>query len=113
MFSLLAMNVNKLLYRNDVFKVETEVQYTAIALGEDIIDEARWKSFDSIDMYDGLSKTDTTQNGIYTITGKVVYVQLSNTNLESAAPTDHKKLMVTMTNKNMSKPITLSYIKNR
>lgn len=113
LFSLLTMNVNGFLFRNDVIKVGTEVQYTAIALGQGIIDEARWKSFDSIDSYNGYSKTDTTQDGVYSINANIAYVDLSNTDSVSATPTDHKKLTVTVTNSAMSKPVTLSYIKNR
>ena len=112
-FSLLTMNVNGFLFRNDVIKVDTEVQYTAIALGQGVIDEARWKTFDSIDVYNGYSKTDTTQNGVYNINASIAYVNLSNTDSASATPTEHKKLTVVVTNKSMSKPVSLSYIKNR
>lgn len=112
-FSLLSMSVNNSLFSNDQVKVATEVQYTAIAVGQEVIDQARWESFSSIDSYDGYSKIDTTQDGLYNVTGKIVYVNLSNTDVASATPTDHKKLMVTVTNQNMLKPITLSYIKNR
>jgi hypothetical protein len=107
------MNVNGFLFRNDVIKVDTEVQYTAIALGQGVIDEARWKSFDSIDTYNGYSKTDTTQDGVYHIDASIAYVNLANTDSASATPTDHKKLTVVVTNKSMSKPIRLSYIKNK
>lgn len=112
-FSYLVMNINSILFRNSYIQVESEIQYNAIAAGQDVIDAARWKTFSSIDSYNGFTKKDTVKSVIYTVNASVVYVDLSNTDLVSTNPTDHKKLIVTVTNKNMSKPVTLSYIKNR
>lgn len=45
-FSIAVLNVNRGVTRNEVLMTEAELEYTAIALGQDLIDEARIKSFD-------------------------------------------------------------------
>ncbi len=45
-FSVAVINVNHGIARNELLMVEAELEYTAVALGQDLIDEARVKAFD-------------------------------------------------------------------
>lgn len=46
LLSIAIINVNKTNALNDIFLMESELEYTGIVLGQNIIDEARSKSFD-------------------------------------------------------------------
>ena len=112
-FSYLLLNVNGFLLHNNRIQVQTEIQYSGISLAEDIIDNARWLSFDAIDQYAQYDKIDTTKYAVYDVSAKIYYVTDSNTDQPSGTATNHKRLDVTVHSPGLSNPITLSYIKNR
>ena len=112
-FSYLLMNVNGFLLHNNRIQTQTEIQYSGISLAEDIIDNARWLSFDAIDEYASYNKIDTTQYAIYNVSAKIYYVNLSNTDQPAGVTTNHKRLDVSVVSPGLSHTITLSYIKNR
>ncbi len=112
-FSYLLLNVNGFLLHNNRVQVQTEIQYTGISLAEDIIDNARWLSFDAIDQYAQYDKIDTTKYAVYDVSSKIYYVSSTNTDQPSGTATNHKRLDVTVQSPGLSNPITLSYIKNR
>lgn len=45
-FSIAVLNVNRGITRNQLLMTQAELEYTGIALGQDLIDEARIKAFD-------------------------------------------------------------------
>lgn len=47
-FSMILMNANRMMHRNTVMQVEGELEQEVIALGQEIIEESRTKSFDEI-----------------------------------------------------------------
>lgn len=112
-FAFLSLNVNGFLVHNTSVQTKTEVQYTGISLAENVIDDARWLSYDSIDKYSGYDKIDSTNVGVFEVKAKINYVNLSNTEQPVGTVTNHKRLEVTVTSQSLAHPITLSYIKNR
>lgn len=112
-FSYLTLNANGFLLRNNRIQSRTEIQFTGISLAENVIDNARWLSFDAINQYANYDKIDSTKDGVYEVSAKLYYVTLSNTNQPAGTLTNHKRLDVTVRSKYLSNPITLSYIKNR
>lgn len=112
-FSYLLLNINGFLLRNNRVQTQTEIQYSGISLAEDIIDNARWLSFDAIDQYANYNKSDTTKYAIYNVSATLYFVTLDSTNTPAATTTNHKRLDVTVKSSGLSNPITLSYIKNK
>lgn len=49
-FSLVLVNANRMIMRNDIMQVEGELEQETIALGQDILEEARTKEFDENSM---------------------------------------------------------------
>jgi len=49
-FSLVLVNANRMILRNDIMQVEGELEQETIALGQDILEEARTKEFDENSM---------------------------------------------------------------
>lgn len=47
-FSVILMNSNHMIQRNTLFQVEAELEQEVISLGQEIIEEARSKSFDEV-----------------------------------------------------------------
>lgn len=47
-FSMILMNANHLIHRNTVFQISGELEQEVIALGQEIIEEARSKSYDQV-----------------------------------------------------------------
>jgi hypothetical protein len=47
-FSVILMNANRMIHRNTVVQIDSEFENEVIALGQEIIEEAREKSFDQI-----------------------------------------------------------------
>lgn len=47
-FSMILMNANHLIHRNTVMQVTSELEREVISLGQEIIEEARTKSFDEV-----------------------------------------------------------------
>ncbi len=45
-FSVAVLNINRGMARNEILMMEAELEYTAVALAQDLIDEARLKAFD-------------------------------------------------------------------
>lgn len=48
LFSVMVMNSNRLFIRNATMQVESEIEFSAIAIAQSIIDEARTKAFDVV-----------------------------------------------------------------
>ena len=49
-YSLILVNANRMILRNDILQVEGELEQETIALGQDILEEARTKDFDENSM---------------------------------------------------------------
>ncbi len=114
LFSILLLNINGFLFNNQKSKTTSEIEYNGIALAQDIIDQARWKSFDEMTQYEGYSAVDSTESGVYDISADVVYIDPTSTNgNKTHGTTDYRKLTVTVQNKFLNYPIQLSYIKAR
>lgn len=115
LFSILLLNINGFLFNNQKSKTTSEIEYNGIALAQDIIDQARWKSFDELTQYEGYSAVDSTESGVYNISADVVYMDPTSTKTKgkSYSVSDYRKLTITVTNKLLSYPIQLSYIKAR
>jgi len=47
-FSVILMNANHMIHRNSMMQVQSELEQEVIALGQEVIEEARTKSFDQI-----------------------------------------------------------------
>lgn len=115
LFSILLVNINGFLFNNQKSKTTSEIEYNGIALAQDIIDQARWKSFDELTQYEGYTAVDSTESGVYDISADVAYIDPTTTKTKgkSQSVSDYRKLTVTVTNKMLSYPIRLSYIKAR
>lgn len=113
LFSIMLLNMNGFLFNNQKSKATGEIEYNGIALAQDLIDQARWKSFDQMNEYDGYTAVDSTESGVYNITADVEYVSRDNVQKKSHSTTDYRKLTVTVKNKYLSYPIRVSYIKAR
>ncbi len=113
LFSILLLNINGFFVHNQRTETTSDIDYNGIALAQDLIDQARWKSFDEMSEYDGYSVQDSTESGVYNITADVIYVDRDATDKKAQGVTDYRKLTVTVTNKLLAYPIRLSYIKAR
>jgi len=47
-FSMILLNTNHMIQRNSMMQVESELEQEVITLGQEVIDEARTKSFDQV-----------------------------------------------------------------
>ncbi|HKJ66604.1 MAG TPA: hypothetical protein VKA68_01505 [bacterium] len=47
-FSVAVVNVNRGIARNELLMVEADLEYTAVAIGQNLVDEARVKAFDEV-----------------------------------------------------------------
>lgn len=47
-FSMILMNANRMMHRNTIMQVDGELEQEVIALGQEIIEESRTKSFDQV-----------------------------------------------------------------
>jgi len=47
-FSMILMNANSLIHRNSMIQIDGELEQEVISLGQEIIEEARSKSFDQV-----------------------------------------------------------------
>ncbi|WP_340104484.1 hypothetical protein [Rhodohalobacter sp. 8-1] len=48
LFSMILLNANHMIHRNSMMQVQSELEQEVIALGQEVIDEARTKSFDQV-----------------------------------------------------------------
>lgn len=112
-FSVLLLNANRFILHNEKVSTNMEVQYTALSLAQNLIDEARWKSFNDLDGYNNLSTIDTTKVGIYQVDSTVNYVTPDDTEVNSGSATNYKRLTVTVSSDYMSHTVTLSYVKSK
>lgn len=112
-FSVLLLNVNRFTVHNDKVNTDIEIQYTALSLAQNVIDEARWKSFSSLDDYNNQSTVDSTKVGVYQVDTTVNYVTPDNTEGSAGSATNYKRLSVTVSSNLMAHPVTLSYIKSK
>lgn len=113
LFSIMLLNMNGFLFNNQKSKTTSEIEYNGIALAQGLIDQARWKSFDEMNNYDGYTSVDSTDSGIYNISADVEYVSRDKIDQKAHGTTDYRKLTVTVQSKLLSYPIRLSYIKAR
>lgn len=67
LFSMLLLNVNSFLVQNNVVNVRSELNYTAISLAQNIIDEAENKAFDETTV--GTAKPSSIPSGFSSILG--------------------------------------------
>ncbi len=111
LYAILLIDINITVLHGTKYKTEREVEYTAIALAQDIIDEARWVPYDQFNTR--FANTDSTYNttlGDYRVTTKT----LSNTLSGIGVSNDHIQLDVRV--QSVSTPDTvsvlLSYVKN-
>lgn len=47
-FSMILLNANRMIHRNTLMQIEGELEQEVIAIGQEIIEEARTKSFDEV-----------------------------------------------------------------
>lgn len=47
-FSVILLNANQMIHRNSLIQVESELEQEIIALGQEVVEEARTKSFDEV-----------------------------------------------------------------
>ncbi|MFO7847773.1 MAG: hypothetical protein R6V27_14495 [Balneolaceae bacterium] len=47
-FSIILLNANHVIHRNSMIQVESELEQEIIALGQEVVEEARTKSFDQV-----------------------------------------------------------------
>jgi len=74
-------------------------------------DGESYPAFDDFDDYHGLSITDTTQNGIYSIDATVMYVTEGNPDADAGFKTNYKRLDVAVSSQFIPDTIRFSYIK--
>lgn len=48
LFSMILLNANHMIHRNSMMQVQSELEQEVIALGQEVIEEARTKSFDQV-----------------------------------------------------------------
>lgn len=138
-FAMLQLGLNSVLLNNGKMMVQTELDYTAVALAQNIADESRRKAFDEnegatlsipgdfsttlgpeagdtypnfndFDDYDGYSRTETTEHGVYDISCTVDYVSTSNLKETSAVNTQFKRLLVEVISETKD-TVAVTYIK--
>lgn len=140
-FAMLQLGLNKVLLQNSKTMVKTELDYTAVALAQNIADESRRKpfdenvlvggnidvpgdfslilgpesevypNFDDFDDYSGYSRTDATEHGVYETTCRVDYMMESDLSQVSAIPTQHKRLLVQVVSET-DDTVAVTYIKS-
>lgn len=142
LFAMLQLGVTSVLLNNNRVMTNTELDYTAVALAQNIVDEARQKAFDQntvgsyggitvpddfsvigletgeaypnfndFDDYDGYSRSDTSEHGIYTTTCEVDYMDENDMSQVSAGKTKHKRLLVRVTSET-DESTAVTYIKS-
>ncbi len=112
-FSVLLLNVNRYTVHNEKVNTDIEIEYTALSLAQNLIDEARWKSFSSISDYNNVSTVDSTKVGVYQVDSTVNYVTPDDTEVNSGSATNYKRLSVTVSSNLMAHSVTLSYVKSK
>ncbi|MCW9706809.1 hypothetical protein [Fodinibius salsisoli] len=138
-FAMLQLGLNSVLLNNSKVMVRTELDYTAVALAQNMADESRRKAFDEnegislsvpgdfsstlgpevgesypdfndFDDYHNYSRTDTTEHGVYEIQCTVDYVSTSNLKEPSAVKTPYKRLLVEVVSETKD-TVAVTYIK--
>lgn len=132
-YSMLLMNTNASLFRSDSMQVETELEHTAIALAQSVIDEARVREFDDaeispgsrflgvfheglgkgFDALDGHEYPVTTDHGVFDYNIEVCYVEKDDLDTCKAITSDYQKMDVIVSSDYLSNEIKLNYIKSR
>jgi hypothetical protein len=140
-FAMLQLGLTSVLLNNSKTMIKTELDYTAVALAQDIADESRIKAFDEastgkyiplkesdfstigpetgevypnfddIDDYHNYTRTDTTQHGIYRTSCRVDYMQPGKMDQASMVKTAFKRLHVQVVSE-MSDTVAVTYIKS-
>ncbi len=123
-FAMLQLGLTRVLLNNSNVMVKTELDYTAVALAQNIADESRKKAFDEaatgpytplevtdfsepgpeageeypnfddFDDYDGYTRIDETQRGSYETICRVEYMNGSDLTEVSSVKTAYKRLYV-------------------
>ncbi|TVQ10958.1 MAG: hypothetical protein EA364_11490 [Balneolaceae bacterium] len=112
-FGVISIGINNMFFRDTLVQTESEIEYTAVALAHDIIEQARWMRFNDVDIFDNLARTDTTQHGIYQVSSTVSFVEFSSPDVVAGSATDHKRIDIIVSSDFMSNDINMSYIKSR
>lgn len=140
-FAMLQLGLTRVLLNNNKTMVKSELDYTAVALAQNIADESRVKAFDEastgayvplevsdfstigpeagevypyfddFDDYDGFTRTDNTQHGIYQTTCWVDYMNESDMSIIAAVKTPIKRLHVQVVSETKD-TVAVTYIKS-
>lgn len=140
-FAMLQLGLTSVLLNNNKTMVKTELDYTAVALAQNIADESRVKAFDEastgaptalkiedfstigpeagevypyfddFDDYDGYTRTDVTQHGIYETSCWVDYMDASDLSKVSLVKTPFKRLHVQVVSETKD-TVAVTYIKS-
>lgn len=140
-FSVLLLQANSLMLRNDIVTVNHEYEKTAIAVAQSVIEEAKTRTFDentnpedipgdfkdpglfgnngldrenftAFDHYHGLNEIVTTQLGDYEVNVTVTYVNDQPPFDISAGKSTSKRMTVTASSVGNDDFATLFYIKS-
>lgn len=139
-FAMLQLSVNSVLLNNSKVITQTELDYTAVALAQDIADEAREKAFDEkstgafiplktedfstlgvdpgevypafddIDDYHNYVRVDTTEYGIYKTSCRVDYMDSVDITQVSILKTPYKRLHVQVVSE-IGDSVAVTYVK--
>jgi len=145
LFSVIAINANRMLANHNRQFVEGDLEYTAIAKAQEIIDQAQSLAFDEtttgrtkpvsipedftdpenlgtafdsdstgfddFDDFHSYAVTETTAQGVYNISTRVVYVTESNPGTSAGQETGNKHLTVSVSSPYLPDSINVSCIK--
>lgn len=103
-YALLVTNTNQTMLQNDRMLVTTEMEYGAVSVAQNIVEEARWMKYGEI--------SESKLESINTNTNYDVKVEINPENLPGSDKSN-RKIDITVTEKGNSKGanVTMSYIK--
>ncbi len=140
-FAMLQLGLTSVLLNNTKTMVKSELDYTAVALAQNIADESRSKAFDEaavgslkslkdsdfsslgpdagevypyfddFDDYHNYTRTDTTQTGIFKTSCRVDYMQENDLKQVSVLKTSFKRLFVQVVSETKD-TVAVTYIKS-
>ena len=111
MYSVLLVDINATVLQGSKYKMDREAEYTAVALAQDLIDEARWVPYDQFGArFAGRSDTLETSLGTYRRSTQITANSLTAIGVSN----DHIQLDVRVESMFSSDSVSvlLSYVKN-
>ena len=111
-FSILALNTNQIMLRNNLIQQETELEFSGITYAQQLVEQLRFRTFQEIGDMNGDTLSTTTEYGPLFAAIQVNFVAKNNTETV-LSDSDHRRVRIRVSSPFMPNTVQMEFVKSK